>query len=137
MENVLLVGEDTALLDARADVLARTGANVTCCHAGDLDRHLWSETYDLVVLCQTLKSGVERSLIVAEIYRRWPQARVLQVVTGYERLPAESGVDASIVVGDMGEQGELVEMSMELLGRSRRDKWRPLSSRPAKLPLAS
>jgi hypothetical protein len=134
MENVLLVGEDSALLNGRAEALAITGADVTCCNAAELDRHLWSETYDLVVLCHTLKSGVERSLIVAEVYRRWPEARVLQVVTNSGRLPGESGVDASIVVGDMGEHGELVEMSMELLGRSRGDKWRPLSNR---LPLAS
>lgn len=137
MENVLLIGEDSALLDARADALKRTGTTVTCCHAGELDLHPWNEQYDLVILCHTLKSGVERSLIVAEIYRRWPQARVLQVVTGYGRLTAESGMDASIVVGDLGEQGELVEMSLELLGKSRGDKWRPLSNHVAKLPLAS
>jgi hypothetical protein len=137
MESILLIGEDCALLNGRAEALEITGANVTCCNAAELDHHLWTETYDLVVLCHTLKSGVERSLIVAEVYRRWPQARVLQVVLGSEKLPAASGVDATLVMGDLGERGELVEVSMELLGKSRRHKWRPMSNQFAKLPLAS
>jgi len=137
MENVLLVGQDSVLLDARADSLAETGVLVTCCHASELDLHRWNETYDLVILCHTLKPGVERSLIVTEIYRRWPKARILQVISGSSRQPAESSVDGNIVVGDMGEQGELVEMSLELLGKSRQSKWRPLSNRLRHLPLAS
>jgi hypothetical protein len=137
MESILLIGEDCALLNGRAEALEITGANVTCCSAAELDHHLWTETYDLVVLCNTLKPGVERSLIVAEVYRRWPQARVLQVVVGSEKLPAAPGVDATLVMGDLGEYGELVEVSMELLGKSRRHKWRPISNRFAKLPLAS
>jgi len=137
MENVLLVGEDSALLEGWANSLAEGGAFVTCCNASEFDLHLWKETYDLVVLCHTLKPGVERSLIATEVYRRWPQARILQVISGTSRQPAESSVDGNIVVGDMGERGELVEMSLELLGKSRQSKWRPLSSRLRQLPLAS
>lgn len=137
MENVLLVGQDSVLLDARANALAETGVLVTCCNASEFDLRLWNETYDLVVLCHTLKPGVERSLIATEVYRRWPQARILQVVSSSSRFQAQSGFDGNIVVGDMGEQGELVEMSLELLGKSRQAKWRPLSNRLRHLPLAS
>jgi len=135
MENVLLVGQDSVLLDARANSLAETGVLVTCCNASEFDLHLRNETYDLVVLCHTLKPGVERSLISTEVYRRWPQARILQVISS--RLAAESSFDGNIVAGDMGEQGELVEVSLELLGKSRQSKWRPVSNRLRHLPLAS
>jgi hypothetical protein len=136
MENVLLVGEDAALLEARAAMLERSGVFVAWCRAADLDLHLWNETYDLVILCHTLTSGVARSLIVAEIYRRWPHARILHVIGNCEREAGDSAIDASLVVGDLGERGELIEVSMELLGKSRGDKWRPVSGL-SHLPLAS
>ena len=137
MENVLLVGEDAALLDARAAMLEGSGVSVAWCRAADLDLHLWNETYDLVILCHTLKPGVARSMMVAEIYRRWPHARILHVLGNCGREGDDSAVGASVVEGDLGERGELVELSMELLGKSRGDKWRPLSSGHSYLRLAS
>lgn len=114
MENVLMIGEDLALLSKRAAVLSRSGASVTCCKTDELDVHAWNEMYALVVLCHTLKPGVRRSVVVAEVYRRWPRARVLQILADHP----VSDPDQDIVAGDMGERGELVELSTELLAES-------------------
>jgi len=130
MENILLVGEDSDLMRTRAAVLSRSGACVACCNTFDLDARPWDEAFDLVVLCHTVKPGVQRSVIVADVYRRWPRARVLQVLTGYVPPAGESAADVPLVAaGDQGEVGELLELTMAMLGKAPQSEWHSLSSR--------
>ncbi len=119
MENILMVGEDSVLLLRRAALLQKLGASITCCESAQLDTHRWNENVDLVVLCHTIKPGVHRSVVIAEVYRRWPQARVLQILAD----PVEAASDR--VAGDLGEQGELLELSKEFLRKPPECEWYP------------
>ena len=121
MENILMVGEDSVLLLQRAAILQNLGAGITCCNSAQLDTHRWNENVDLVVLCHTIKPGVHRSVVTAEIYRRWPQARILMV----QADPVEPESASHRVSGDLGEQGELLELSIELLRKSPKSEWYP------------
>lgn len=121
MENILMVGEDSVLLLQRAAILQKLGANVTCCDSTQLDTHRWNENVDLVVLCHTIKPGVHRSVVIADVYRRWPQARILQVLAD----PVEPASTSARVAGDLGEQGELLELSTEFLRKSPERDWYP------------
>src|SRR5579863_840545 len=97
MDKVLIIGEDRVISARRAAILSHSGASVTCCRVAELDLHMWNEAFDLVVLCHTLKPGVQRSVVVAEVYRRWPEARVLQVVADHVRQApaADHDIDAA------------------------------------------
>jgi hypothetical protein len=121
MENILMVGEDSVLLLRRAAILQKLGASIACCNSSQLDAHRWNENVDLVVLCHTIKPGVHRSIVIAEVYRRWPKARVLQILT--DPVGPESASDR--VAGDLGEQGELLELSMEFLRKRPESEWYP------------
>ena len=121
MENILMVGEDSVLLLQRAAILQNLGAGITCCNSAQLDTHRWNENVDLVVLCHTIKPGVHRSVVIAEVYRRWPQARILQVLAG----PVEPESASDRVAGDLGEQGELIELSVQFLRKPPESEWYP------------
>ena len=121
MENILMVGEDSVLLLKRATILQNLGASITCCDSAQLDTHRWHENVDLVVLCHTIKPGVHRSVVTAEIYRRWPQARILMVQA--DPVESESGSDR--VAGDLGEQRGLPELSIEFLRKPSKSEWYP------------
>lgn len=121
MDRILLIGEESSLLTTRAEILAKTGACVTCCDMNSLNALLWDRSFDLVILCHTLLgSGVRRSCLIADIYRRWPQASVLQVVRGHGDHAAETGLDASLT---WREPGELVNSAVKLLGKPPQAEW--------------
>jgi len=126
MDQILLIGEQPSLLATRAESLAETGARVTCCDMNQLNVFKWDESFDLVILCHTLLgSGVRRSCLIADIYRYWPQADILQVVRGYGDQGAETGVDASLMVR---KPNELAAVTMRLLGRPpQEEQWLSLS----------
>jgi hypothetical protein len=121
MEKILIIGEDPVLLFQRAALLQQSGASVAFCDLAQLDAHPWNEMIDLVVLCHSLKPGVHRSVVVAEIYRRWPNARILQAIAG----PGEPVSTSDLVVGDMGERGNLLDLSIKLLRKSPKSEWYP------------
>ena len=78
-KKILLVGDDFPLLASRAAILARTGANVTCCSSVEFDQDLGRDGFGLVVVCHSL-SGDRECHIIKETHRRWPKARVIKVV---------------------------------------------------------
>jgi len=121
MEKILIIGEDPVLLFQRAALLQQSGASVAFCDLAQLDTHPWNEMIDLVILCHSLKPGVHRSIVVTEVYRRWPNARILQAIAG----PGEPVSTSDLVVGDMGEQGNLLELSIELLRKRPQSDWVP------------
>jgi hypothetical protein len=125
MDSILLIGEQPSLLETRAEILTKTGARVTCCDTDHLDVLLRDGSFDLVILCHTLlESGVRRSCVIADVYRRWPQASILQVVRGYGNQAAETGLDTSLMWQD---PGGLVQAAVRLLGRPPQDQWHTLS----------
>ncbi|MDP9052113.1 MAG: hypothetical protein M3O31_15545 [Acidobacteriota bacterium] len=103
MDTILLIGEDIQLLESHAITLALTGASVTCCLSSELDLHQRREMFDLVVLCHTLESAIRRSLIAAEIYRRWPDAFILRIVRRDGDLSSQFDVDTNLALRDPAE----------------------------------
>jgi hypothetical protein len=121
MNHILLIGEQPSLLAARAKILAETGARITCCDMNQLRGVLWDRDFDLVILCYTLlESGVQRSCVISDVYRRWPRASVLQMVVGYGKQTAETGLDTSLMLGD---PGELVQAAVRALGKRPPAEW--------------
>jgi hypothetical protein len=122
MDRILLIGEQPSLLTTRAEILAKTGACVTCCDMSQLDSLLWDRSFDLVILCHTLlEASVRRSCLIADVYRHWPQAGVLQVVRGYGDQAAETGLDTNFLM--WREPGELVNAAVKLLGKPPQAEW--------------
>jgi hypothetical protein len=112
MSKMLLIGEDSRLLATRAAVMATTGASVVCCRTAEFRTNLEHETFDLVVLCHSVD---EKSVIIVEdaIRARWPELRVLQIVSySQERDRAVGGADG---VSDADPE-RLIKRCMELLG---------------------
>jgi hypothetical protein len=121
MDQILLIGEQPALLATRAEILVRTGARITCCDMNQLRGLLWDGDFDLVILCHTLlELSVRRSCAISDIYRRWPSARVLQVVIGYGTQGAETGLDTGLMWGD---PDELVQAAMKTMGKPPQAEW--------------
>jgi DNA-binding NtrC family response regulator len=93
-KKILLVGDDFALLASRAAVLARTGANVTCCNSREFTQDLGRDGFGLVVVCHSLH-GDTGCRIIKESNRRWPKARVIKVLgMDGKSVPCECHVDA-------------------------------------------
>jgi DNA-binding response OmpR family regulator len=114
MGKILLVGDDYSLLATRAAVLAKTGVDVVPSGPAELKMHLGREKFDLVVLCHTLRSA-ERKSVMIHARRRWPQARMLQVVTTLGQMCAvECGVDDTTTTAPE----ELVAHAMRLLSKT-------------------
>ena len=116
MKRILLVGEDFALLATRTALLAKMGASVTCCSSLELRTHVGSARFDLVILCHTLEDSVRCSL-AGDVRRRWPNARILQVLTRFDSAaedycPAPAGVNAYVPAT---EPGQFVSLTMQLL----------------------
>jgi hypothetical protein len=121
MNQILLIGEQPSLLANRAEMLVRTGARITCCDMNQLCGLLLTGDFDLVILCHTLLPfGVRRSCAISDIYRRWPRAGVLQVVRGYGKQAAETGLDTTLTWGD---PGELVRTAVRALGEPPQAEW--------------
>ena len=75
MSNILLVGEDSRLLETRAEVLARIGAATVCCSQQHMMRDLRGEEFDLIVLCHSLTTRAAND--AAALARlRWPKAPI-------------------------------------------------------------
>ena len=121
MERILLIGEQPLLLTARAEILVGTGARITCCDTNQLRGLLWDGDFDLVILCHTLlRYGVRRSCAISDVYRRWPRASLLQVVRGYGKQAARTGLDTSFIWGD---SCELVQAVVRALGKPPQAEW--------------
>ena len=77
-KKILLVGDDFPLLASRAAVLARTGANVTCCSSVEYAQDLGRDGFGLVVVCHSLDADTG-CRIIQETKLRWPKARIIKV----------------------------------------------------------
>jgi Response regulator containing CheY-like receiver, AAA-type ATPase, and DNA-binding domains len=109
MARIVLVGEDSSLLATRAEVLKRTGASIACCSGNQAKAMLEEETFDIVVLCHSLPDSVSTELI-GYVHRRWPEAKILMVVT--ERFTYRA---TGVEVTSSTDPGRLIELTQQLL----------------------
>lgn len=80
MPKILLVGEDVRLLETRAEVLKKTGADVVYCIGSKVFKVIASELPNLIVLCHSLTEQ-EAEAIADEVHACCPKTRVLLVVS--------------------------------------------------------
>ena len=110
MARILLVGEDSSLLATRAEVLKRTGANITCVSTHQAKPLLESESFDIIVLCHSLPETVSSELVEV-VNRGWPEMKILLVVSPVGLEHQIPGTDLT----SSGEPSRLIEQTKYLL----------------------
>src|SRR5215813_2502609 len=110
MSRILLAGSDCRLLETRAAVLARTGAEVVFRMTKETLEILDRERFDLVVLCHSLPEP-EASAIVARTHEKSPRTRVLMITSNLDMYGMRSvrNVDAT----SLPEPGSLIALAKE------------------------
>jgi hypothetical protein len=78
MVNILLVGNDVALLSTRALVLSKAQAKVTEATPSQVDGLREASGIDLVFMCHTLDED-QRASLALKAHEDWPMARILQI----------------------------------------------------------
>jgi len=114
MPKILLAGQDVRLLETRAAVLKKTGAEVLYCTQSYVLDVLVSEKPDLVVLCHSLGRG-DAEALADKIRVCSPKTRVLMVVSqgSEEKQYQDAKFDAMI----LPEPVRLIKRATELLER--------------------
>ena len=112
MPKIVLAGQDIRLLETRAEVLRRTGANVVYCTGSTTLSVVAAEKPDLLVLCHTL-AHEEAEAIAERVYACYPGTRVLLVVSQViaDRPYKDSKFDAT----SLPDPVRLVAQAAELL----------------------
>lgn len=112
MAAILSLGEDAFLLETRAAVLRRTGAEVVSANLASALPYLETRCFDIVVLCHSVPVHLCRTL--GEIIQQnWPATRLLRLSTARAWEEAEpAGIDIS-----SPQPEQLLEHTVILLGR--------------------
>jgi len=114
MPKILLAGQDVRLLETRAAVLRKTGAEVVYCEGSQVCNIVVFEMPDLVVLCHSL-SEVEAEAIADKVHECCPKTRVLLVVS--QMADERQNGDAKFDATSLPEPRRLVICATELLRR--------------------
>ena len=112
MPKILLTGQDVRLLETRAAVLKKTGAEVIYCVGSQALNIMVSEKPDLVVLCHSLMD-VEANAIADKVHECCPGARVLLVVS--QVIAEKNYADAKFDGTSLPEPARLIKRATELL----------------------
>jgi len=113
MAAILSIGEDAFLLETRAAVLRRTGAEIVNSNIISALSRLETRCFDLVILCHSVPVHLCRTL--GEIIQlNWPATRLmhLSTVRVWEESEIQAGVDLCPT-----EPEQLIAHSIMLLGR--------------------
>jgi CheY-like chemotaxis protein len=111
---ILLVGEDIELLDTRAAVLRKTGAEVECFRSAQAPDSAGLEAFDLIILCHTLGEQEARSIAdTAERLSHPPFILLLNSLSGPRQ--ERSGIRFDAIAEAVPEV--LVRTANELLSR--------------------
>jgi hypothetical protein len=113
MAAILSIGEDAFLLETRAAVLRRTGAEVVNTNIVSALSYLETRCFDLVILCHSIPIHLCRTL--GEIIQlNWPATRLMHLSTlrSWEQSEIQAGVDICAP-----EPEQLLEHTILLLGR--------------------
>ncbi len=112
MSRILLAGSDFRLLETRAAVLAKTGAEVLSRNSRGTLEILDRDAFDLVILCHSLPQP-DAALIVAKVHEKRPGTKILMVTSNLDMygMRPDSDVDAT----SLPEPGRLVALASQLL----------------------
>jgi hypothetical protein len=112
MPKIVLAGQDLHLLETRAEVLKRTGADVVYCAMSKALDVVRREMPDLLVLCHTL-AHAEAEAIAARVHECCPRTRFLLVVS--QVIADESYPDGMFDATSVTEPARLIARVTELL----------------------
>jgi DNA-binding response OmpR family regulator len=112
MPKIVLAGHDLHLLESRAEVLKRTGAEVFCCTGRMALKVVTTGKPDLLVLCHTLPHE-EAEAIAKRVYMCSPETKVLLVVS--QVLADRPYEDAKFDSTSLPEPSRLIARTTELL----------------------
>jgi DNA-binding NtrC family response regulator len=118
MSRILLAGSDYRLLETRAAVLAKTGAEVVFRNTKETLGVLDRDKFDLVILCHSL-AETDAAVIVAKTHEKSPGTKILMVTSNLDMygIRPPSDVDAT----SLPEPGQLVALASRLLKASSYD----------------
>jgi hypothetical protein len=112
MPTIVLAGQDVRLLETRAEVLKKIGADVVCCTGAKALSIVTAEKPDMLVLCHTL-AHEESEAIAERVYVCSPRTRVLLVVS--QVVADRPYEDAKFDATSLPEPARLVARTTELL----------------------
>jgi response regulator RpfG family c-di-GMP phosphodiesterase len=112
MPKILLAGQDVRLLETRAAVLKKTGAEVVYCIGSEAFSIVLSERPDLVVLCHYLAEQ-DAEAIADKVHVCCPTTRVLLVVS--QVVDEKHYQDAKFDGTSLPEPFRLIKRATELL----------------------
>lgn len=112
MPKIVLVGQDIGLLETRAAVLKKIGAEVVYCVGSQALNVIAVEMPDLLVLCHSL-THEEAAAIAESVHTSYPTTRILLVVSQVitERPHEDLKIDAT----SLPEPTRLIARATELL----------------------
>jgi hypothetical protein len=97
MHEILLVGNDLWLLKTRALLLKGPEAEVFTSSPFEFAQNAANQQIELLVLCHSLDLDL-RLLVSAEVRRRWPEVRVLQLLSdSYEGASTSEYADDAVL----------------------------------------
>jgi CheY-like chemotaxis protein len=112
MSRILLAGSDCRLLETRAAVLAKTGAEVVFHNTHEALAVLDRDVFDLVILCHSLIES-EAAAIVAKVHEKAPGTKILMVTSNLDTYGMRPGSDVDAT--SLPEPGHLVALAGQLL----------------------
>jgi hypothetical protein len=114
MLKIVLVGQDIRLLETRAEVLRKTGADVVYCVGCQALNIVASEMPNLLVLCHSIVPE-EAEAIADRVRTHYPKTRVLLVLSPMTAEGPYPYQDAKFDAKSLAEPAQLVERATELL----------------------
>jgi len=112
MPKIVLAGQDVRLLETRAEVLKKTGAEVFYCVGSQALNVVASEMPDLLVLCHSLHHE-EAEAIAERVHAVCSKTKVLLVVS--QMFEEKRYHDANFDAASLPEPERLIKRSTELL----------------------
>jgi hypothetical protein len=112
MPKIVLAGQDVHLLETRAEVLKKTGAEIVSCIGIDTLKVVASEMPALLVLCHSIAHD-EAELITEKVRVCCPKTKVLLVA--WQVIAERQHQDAKFDATTLSEPSRLVAGATELL----------------------
>jgi hypothetical protein len=112
MPKIVLAGQDVHLLETRAEVLKKTGAEIVSCIGSDTLQIVENEMPSLLVLCHSIAHD-EAELIAEKVRVCCPKTKVLLVVS--QVIAERQHQDAKFDATTLSEPSRLVARATELL----------------------
>lgn len=124
MPRILIIDDDEGLRRVLGQILVRAGYLVTAAvDGGEGLKSFRNEPVDLVV-CDLIMPDKEGLETISALRKEFPAVKIIAIsggarVTGYDFLPAASGLGANVALAKPFTREHILETVEQLLGRAR------------------